>query len=252
MLQMLNDPIFENNVIAVFMLNAKNRSFVPSTHNYIAGQHYEHVMCDSGSGSFLLPIFHSDELLAMRQRFPASQYLWKFRGVTGTSVTLRISHRLRMPFNITLGTDIGGKQFKVPFLRFYICGDDVRFLLAVANLPEASGGFQSFMSPQNIAALQKQQLAASVRRHIVLMGQALLHGRHYWTATDNFTYVFAAWPSHALYAAIGSGAASHALDGVQALLPADFNELEDEDHGDSDSDFYVAGDVEGDSGDEEE
>lgn len=247
----LNDPVFENSVIAVFLLNARNRSFVPSSRNLIDGQQYEHVMCDSGCGSFLVPICQSSDLLAMRQRYPDSQYVWKLReggGAAGTIVTLRINHRMNTPFNITLGDDIGGQQFQVPFLRFHICGEDVRFLLAV---PEADGGFQDFMTEteENIRVLQNQQQSVSLRRNHVLMGQGLLRGRHHWTATDRYTYVFAAWPSHALYSAIGRGAASRALNVVHKHLPAGFDGLVDEDLGLSDVEDYT-GDVEGDSGDE--
>lgn len=257
----LQNAVFENLVVAVFKKNNKNRYFVPSENNLIAGINFRFIMMDYGC-SILCPIVGGHaEIQNMKTKFPNNQYAWSFasgEGVSSTNVVLKIKSRDPMfRFPVQLAVDLGGGVFTVPYLRFFLCGEDLAHLSKFRN-QSAPAGCSDMFSDEDKALLYIHRQNLSTRRSHVLFGRSM-HSEHRTYDAFDFIYVLAAnrHLTVTLLASIVNSTTQRALaSSTLASQPEGFDLLDDEDrvdgHSESENEYgddYGQG---GDTGDEYE
>lgn len=252
----LQQPVFENIVCAVFRRNAKSHLFVPSTENLIGGLKFEIVMVDSGCSSLLLPITGEEDnsIHSLKQKFPFIDHVWSIhsgKGVGSINVVLKIHKRNpAQTFNVQLGVDWGGGVMNVPYLRFHLCGDDLAVMSRVRNKPT---GFRDFLSAEDKDKVNLYRNHYSVRRYHALIGKSILKNHRSYDAIDySYLIIQGSHLTTTLLTNIANNTTAVALAAVVATSqPDNFDYLEDEDHLDGEADENEEGDEGGDTCDEE-
>lgn len=237
-------PTCPPGVIVLAKMNKRHRFFLASKENYFGGHKVEVVMVDSGCNSMLLPL-HEGELGKLVKLFPVvgssplkERFVWNIyptSGVAHKSLTLSIVSNDWTPFELNLCKDLLSflhpdqptiSPCKVAFLRFFLCTKDILLLKTK---------FQYCLSTQAldvITEFERAQPQPVQRKRYGLLGQALI---------ANYSMI----QHNSVLAIVDSQKFVNVWDGMVQLhvllqswnaLPAGFNDLEDEDHGDADDD----------------
>lgn len=113
------------------------RYFIPSTKNFFGRFQCREVMWDSGCNSHLLALPDEDSIQSLSQLYPSDQYSWNVvisSGVSSAHLVLHISPLCVGGISYSLNNDlIEGQTGTLDYLRFYLCGDDVKYLIQAAD-----------------------------------------------------------------------------------------------------------------------
>lgn len=154
------------------LTNRRGRVFIPSTKNYFGAIKVSKVLCNSGCSTLLIPI-ESPEVLA--QIFAEYHDISVFRyeivqshGVGGNSLCMKISKFDSGTFNLELGKDILGTQFQLAYLRFSLCGEDIKLIVEkyldkfLVGSQKKLGDSLSVTTPRRSHALLGQHILMNV------------------------------------------------------------------------------------------
>jgi hypothetical protein len=117
------------------LYNRALRAFPPGLGGdvLLGGFHAGPMMFDSGCNSLLLFFKDADAFEAIFDLFPPESFLFTIgasRGVSGSSLTLKIRHPLDVAIPLTFPSFPAMPQIDVPYLRFHLCTEDVVSLQA--------------------------------------------------------------------------------------------------------------------------
>ena len=155
-------------VLAFASRNRKNRFFIPSTNNSIAGITYEKLMVDSGCSSMLLP-FPATGAQELERRFRPMRFHFTVACSKGTgavhSLVLKVKSKINQGFDMVLNGQT--QPVSLPFLRFHLGRT------AAAELSEADWLDQSCKDRLDSYIQTLNGSEAAERQH-VLVGQSFM------------------------------------------------------------------------------
>lgn len=207
-------------------LNKKRRLFLPSSKNFFGNLQVEKVMVDSGCNTLLLPL-KEYQIIELSKIFPDSEYSWsisKGQSISTECLSLIIKHRVKsIPLRLCedFPFPAGKPVINVSCLRFHLCSDDINLLNTLENIP---------LLPQSIELLKKFTLKNNglhVRRHHALIGQEILHQTSY---IQHATVLVVVDPSKFNVKWENISRMEQLVDSLSEFFPANFADLEDEDH----------------------
>jgi hypothetical protein len=148
--------------------NRKNRYFIPSTNNSVAGISYGKLMVDSGCSSVLLP-FPDGGVQVIERKFSPTRHEFTISSSKGTgaihSLVLKIKSKMSQGFSIVLNGQL--QPVSLPFLRFHLGSSAATELEQVDWLDQnCKNELHSFIQSLN-------GLEAMERQH-VLVGQSYI------------------------------------------------------------------------------
>jgi hypothetical protein len=177
---LLSRPEFVNgNVLFLAKKNHYGNIFIPDIHNTFGldTNFFERVKIESGCNTHILPVINNQHLLDLTGFYPANDYIWIVtlgNGVSAKSIVLKISSRRRHQKIVCgIGANLGASPFEMDYVRYYLCGDDIRYMVNDIASGESSR-FHNFFNQKSRNTLIANAASVALRRRHALLGQSLL------------------------------------------------------------------------------
>jgi hypothetical protein len=211
--------IFKKAIYVIALKNSKKRFFLPSKQNSFGGFSVEPVMVDNGCGSHLLPLNPGD-LEQLLKQYPPTKHLWSISGSTGvsSSFTLIIKSLDGIKFPVKLCQDFDCLSFSLNFLRFHLCIEDFDILTQNTKFDFV---VKTYLLNNTTPTTINRRHHALIGQDVITDGHALVQVGNILVIVDHKNFNLDWYQIQKLEVVVAKS---------PHLLPANFNDLEDEDH----------------------
>lgn len=162
------DDVPLEGVLAIGMKNDRRRCFLLGENDF-AGFRVESVVFDTGCNTHLLPLPDANSLHQLQKIFPAPWGLSQAAGVSASFYVLTIEQEQGFLVRFSTGILKSSPGIRVPFLRFFLCAEDLATLTAMKILERGA----QRVAEQQLKNLDKYPKS---RRMHALLGQDFVHG----------------------------------------------------------------------------